>query len=169
MSLIDLLKEYIDSSKKNIMLTEKILSLLTKDADESSHVHIQKEENKEVIHTNKKIEEHTRHDNLSQFDEIDEVDEIMQRRIELHKKQGTYIYPTEEKKIHKPHYDNAPKITPFSMLNLDEQNEVAYKIFKDAQFNVKNLMDIDEKSDQFLTAVEKEADRLLEVWMLANR
>ncbi len=115
----------------------------------------------------------------SEFD----LDSLMSRRIQLHKDQGTYAEPDNEistllEELNqdtmplfeaKDHERDPPKINPLHRLRADELERLSFQLFKEAQHNTKNLMSIPETSEDYQAAVEKEADRLLNQWMHANK
>jgi hypothetical protein len=79
----------------------------------------------------------------------------------------------EEAPKSKEEYFLGPKpvlLNPLHKLKVQERNQVIREVFTKALKNVKNLYSkLDENSEQFKEYVNKEADRQLELWMVANK
>ncbi len=82
-------------------------------------------------------------------------DMIMLRRVAHHK--------TVDQSL-----ETAPLLTPLNNLHSTKRNELIERIFRQATFNVKNLIMLKEDDPEFDSKVEEEADRLLNVWLTMN-
>jgi hypothetical protein len=97
------------------------------------------------------------------YDLEDNTDFILKKRIHYHKEQGTYEEPkiAIEKKI--------PTIDPLLTISPEDRDVITKSIFKEAIYNVETLMNISRNDSSFETSLNKEADRLLDVWRELRR
>lgn len=104
------------------------------------------------------------------FDNDDDL--LFSRRKAYHVNQGTYATPVKgtlkdmkTPPINSPEYKKINYLMRFSK---KEQEEIAKRIYKEAEYNVRTLMGIDSSSADFVEIVEKEADRLLESFISSH-
>lgn len=178
--LIALLQEVLITSKRNIEVVEKLLYILEKDTNDLKYDYIHgfsipdyREDNLEDIQPFIEDIIYSEDTNLQESQEILETQEI-QNILDDKNEMDTMLRKIKNTQQHQTSKEtsdeyNSPTITPLSKLSSREQEKLLYKLFIDAKHNIKNIVGISEKDEKFSSEVEKEADRLLEVWLEINK
>jgi hypothetical protein len=90
-----------------------------------------------------------------------DYDYLINKRVEYHKQNGTYIEPVKQDKI--------PIMTPLSKLNKKEQEQLYKDLFTEAVKNVTVYESINKDDPVYKVKIKEEANRLLNVWLETNK
>ncbi len=158
--LCEIVESLTENSKKNMEIIEKVEKLLHNIKEQDKHI-------LEDLETKQKI------DNFTNNNLLEDNTDIMQRRIEYHKKMGTYqeIPPEDkppEENVHKKE-DGYPKITPLMKLSPREREQLYKQIFDEAKYNIEVLLDIQNSSSDYKEKLFEESNRLLDIWIEKNK
>jgi hypothetical protein len=153
--LYEIVESLAENSKKNMEIIEKVEKLLNNIKEQDKHI-------LEDLETKQKITDFA-NNNL-----LEDNTNIMERRIEYHKKMGTYQeLPQKEESRRKE--DEYPKITPLMKLSPSEREQLYKQIFNEAKYNIEILLDIKKDSPDYKEKLFEESNRLLDIWMEKNK
>ncbi len=181
--LINLLQKVLKTSKQNINAVEKLIAILEGDNINNANVEdVYNESN--IIHKDDITHGsfNFRDDNIilwdKTFEELNDLENLYPNSCES-SSNNEWIYKdlpfetqdnlneTLEKKTGTD--KTSELITPLSKLSKDEEDKLLYSMFQSAINNVKNIMGISESEKGYNDEVNKEADRLFQLWMDTNK
>lgn len=167
--LYEVMETLAQNSKKNMDIVDKVQKILSNLKDPGENY--SNNENPGNTGDNELIEHEIIEKTIEPDLLLNDNSDIMERRIEHHKKMGTFSEPPPEE-VKKPVQNSDPqypKVSPLMKLSPRQRDQLYRTIFNEAKNNVEVILNIKRDSEDYAKKLNEESDRILNNWMEMNK